>query len=190
LRTFIAIELDDSVRKALARTVNTLAALDDAVKPVAQENLHLTVKFLGETAEALVADVLGALEGVAGNLAPFELDVAGLGAFPGTSRPRVIWAGCKGPPGVLEKLARDVDRCTRFPGTKNEKRPFAAHVTLGRLRRRNGHDASALTRAVNDARSSSWGSTEVNGLSFFMSELSRSGPRYTLLGRAQFGLAG
>jgi len=190
LRTFIAIELADEVKKGLSRAIERLAALDDTVKWVAAGNLHLTVKFLGDVPENLVPELLEALRDITRNVGPFELKVAGLGAFPSVARPRVVWAGCDGPADVLGNLARDVDRATRFTGAKADKRRFVGHITLGRVRGKGGGAGSALARAIDEAGQTVGGTTEVEGLSLFMSELSRAGPTYTLLGRAKFSSVG
>jgi 2'-5' RNA ligase len=190
LRTFIAIELEDAVKQALSRTIGELAGLDRRVKWVERENLHVTVKFLGDIDDNVVPHVLDAMCDVCKDFEPFEFTVTGLGAFPNLSRPRVVWAGCEGPPGVAEKLGRRIDLETRFAGTKVDRRRFVPHVTLGRVRGRNALPSPALGRAIEEASTAVWGSTEVTAATFFMSELSRSGPTYTVLGRAPLGSSG
>ncbi len=149
VRLFVAIELPDEVRSALAATVAALArggASGDAVRWVRPEGVHVTLKFLGATPEALVAAVEGALGAVAVGARPFRLRLAGVGSFggprnpggpPRTGRPaglRVIWAGVAGEVDALAALAARVDGALAALGFPPEQRPFAAHLTLGRVR--------------------------------------------------------
>jgi 2'-5' RNA ligase len=143
---------------------------------VAEENLHVTVKFIGSTDETRVEAVLQALRASTATARAFEVTIRGLGAFPTPSRPRVLWAGLE-PAEPLAALAAEVDRAVAALGVPPEARPFAAHVTLGRVRalRRNPRLADAL------ARPAELGALPVRGVSLMRSELSPRGARYTEL---------
>jgi 2'-5' RNA ligase len=141
---------------------------------VAADNLHVTLKFLGDTDEAHVPGLLDALGTAAAGTAAFEVAVRGLGAFPSPLRARVVWAGLEEAP-ALAGLAGRVDAALAALGVPRESRPFSAHVTLGRVRepRRNPTLAAAL------ARPADFGRLPVTRLSLMRSDLQSRGARYT-----------
>jgi 2'-5' RNA ligase len=143
---------------------------------VAEANLHVTLKFLGQIEETRVGAITEALVAVATRTPAFALDVRGLGAFPTPSRPRVLWAGLE-PAAPLTALAGAVDAALAALGFVRESRAFAAHVTLGRVResRRNPALAAAL------ARPADCGGLPVARVSLMRSELHPRGARYTEL---------
>jgi RNA 2',3'-cyclic 3'-phosphodiesterase len=143
---------------------------------VAEANLHVTLKFLGQIEAARVEPIAEAIGAVAALTPPFELGVRGLGAFPAPARPRIIWVGLE-PAAPLAALAVALDAALGTLGIPRESRPFAAHVTLGRVResRRNPALAEAL------ARPAECGRLPVTRLSLMRSELHPRGARYTEL---------
>jgi RNA 2',3'-cyclic 3'-phosphodiesterase len=143
---------------------------------VADANLHVTLKFLGQVDPARIPEIADAIGKAASRTPAFELDVRGLGAFPSTSRPRVIWAGLEAPR-ALAALAGDVDTALAALGLPRESRPFAAHVTLGRVREPGRHTGLAVALA----RPADVGRVAVSRLSLMRSELSPRGASYTEL---------
>src|SRR5262249_42284620 len=144
---------------------------------VARDNVHLTLKFLGGVETARLGTIERALTTAACAQPVFELAILGLGAFPSRTRPRVLWAGVgAGAPEAASLAARVDDTLVGLPGAR-EIRPFAAHVTLGRVRepRANPRLADALTSAE------SFGVQRVARVSLMRSELSPRGARYTEL---------
>ena len=143
---------------------------------MAETNLHVTLKFLGQIDPARVDAIADGLAAVAARMAAFDLDVRGLGAFPTATRPRVLWVGLQ-PAAALAELAREVDATLGALGLPRESRPFAAHVTLGRVResRRNPSLAAALARPADCGR------LPVTRVSLMRSELNPRGARYTEL---------
>jgi RNA 2',3'-cyclic 3'-phosphodiesterase len=177
VRTFVAVLLPDEIRGRLAQEIDGLRRHASGVAWVAVENLHITVKFLGGVEETRLAEVSAALERAA-TVPAFGVDVRGLGAFPSTTRPRVLWAGAPGAP-EFTRLAEDVDRALVSLGFAPESRGFTPHVTLGRVRepRRN----VALSEALEDAVGHPFGALRVERLSLMRSDLSPRGARYTEL---------
>jgi 2'-5' RNA ligase len=143
---------------------------------VAAANLHVTLKFLGQIEAARVDPIAEAIAAVVARTSVFELGVRGLGAFPSPGRPRVVWIGLE-PAAPLAALAGELDGALGTLGIPRESRPFAAHVTLGRLRegRRNPALAGALARPVDCGR------LVVTRVSLMRSELHPRGARYTEL---------
>lgn len=168
--------LPDAVRAELGTEIGRLRAVARDVAWVAESNLHVTLKFLGVVDEARVGAITEALGAAVSAASAFDVAIRGLGAFPTSSRPRVIWAGLPGAP-ALAALAGEVDRALAELGFPRESRPFAAHVTLGRVRepRRNPALAEALLRPVDVGRMT------VTRVSLMRSDLHPRGARYTEL---------
>ena len=135
MRLFVAVELPDEVRAALAREQARLRALcsrDRDIRWASPESLHLTLKFLGETPAERASIVIAALEALVGFEA-FELKLNGFGFFPDARRPHVFWVGFKAPP-ALGELARRVDSTLANLGFPRENRAYTPHLTLARFR--------------------------------------------------------
>jgi 2'-5' RNA ligase len=172
------------VRARLAAAVERLRPLAPGVAWVARDNVHLTLKFLGNVETARLAEIERALAGAAGaRIAPFDLDIHGLGAFPSRTRSRVLWAGVGAGGAEAAALAAGVEEALAGLGFPREPRPFAAHVTLGRVRepRANPRLADALDT------SAPFGRQRVARVSLMRSELSSRGARYTELAGLRLG---
>lgn len=127
MRLFIAIELPDEVKRGLVAPRRGIPG----VRWVPQEQIHLTLLFLGEVGEEQVAPLCRALAEVSG--APFTLTLSGTGCFPNNRRPRVFWVGLDPQP-ALDRLAEGVKRAAESCGITTEERPFTPHITLARIR--------------------------------------------------------
>lgn len=129
--------LGEGARDAVRDLVDELRA-DATVAGAARirwtvsENLHLTMRFLGPTAADRIAAVAAATEAAAAAERPFEVRLAGAGAFPSTERPRVVWLGIEVGTPELARLAARLDRELVARGWASDSRPFRAHLTLGR----------------------------------------------------------
>jgi RNA 2',3'-cyclic 3'-phosphodiesterase len=136
MRCFVAVDLPDDVRAAVAAVqADARAAAPRAdVGWVDASKMHLTLKFLGEIADDVVADVRAAIERVAGGHAPFELAAGGAGQFPNPARPRVLWVGLTAGLREIGLLAAEIERACLPLGFPLEARPFRGHVTIGRVR--------------------------------------------------------
>jgi 2'-5' RNA ligase len=184
LRLFVAVTLPDEVRGRLVRSQETLRAAQADVSWVKPENLHLTVKFLGDTDRRALARIRPALEAVGRQLVPFSLALCGLGAFGGRV-PRVVWAGVSEGAAPLTDLAERVDAALGRVGVPKEKRGFSAHATLGRVR--SARNADALTAAVGAAGAEAFGGVAVRDFVLMQSELNPQGSVYTVLERFTLG---
>ena len=138
MRTFIAIFPPSKVREALLREARTLAARGN-VRWSRPENVHLTLKFLGEVPEEDLDDVRDILTHVCARHEPFAAETSGYGAFPSAKRARVVWCGIGEGGGRLSLLAEDIERSLEDLGFAREDRAYRPHITLGRAR---GHPAS------------------------------------------------
>jgi 2'-5' RNA ligase len=187
LRLFVALPLPPALRARLATVQQDLGAAGLPFRWSRHQGLHLTLVFVGERPAADVPALAGALVRAVAGLRPIALTLAGLGAFPGLDRPRVLWAGLRGDPAALAALAalhRAVVRELDAAGVPFERRPFRAHVTLGRAAGALGVEpAAALQAAARGAAASSWGTWTAAEVYLMASELRPGGAVYTALAR-------
>jgi RNA 2',3'-cyclic 3'-phosphodiesterase len=178
VRLFLAINLTEDVRRRAYEAAAPLRAAAPAVGWVAERNLHLTLKFLGEVPGGGDEIVRGVQE-AAGRHAGMTLSIGGFGAFPNMRRPRVVWLGVAAEP-RLELLHHDVEVACAALGFAVEGRPFRPHVTLGRVKGAMSPDeARALAVAARSARFRA--GSAVESVDVMRSELSPGGSRYTVL---------
>jgi len=134
LRLFIALPLPHEVEIELDRLVTVLRPKGPDVKWVPAKNIHLTVKFLGDTEEKLVDKIKAAIDEVTAGYQVFETAIDRIGGFPNLAQPRVIWIGGSQPIDEAARMAKEIDRRMHELRFEKEKRPFKAHLTLGRVR--------------------------------------------------------
>lgn len=178
IRTFIAVELNPEIRLSLARDIAVLRSRAPRVKWSKAENLHLTLRFLGDVKENDLEELFDALRGGVAGITPFAVEVRGMGVFPHWRHPRVVWAGCGEGSGDVTRLAGLVeDACVEL-GYEREHRPFSPHLTLGRVKL--PADAEGLRDAVaSGPENKVHGFLDVDEVVVFMSTLRRTGPVYS-----------
>jgi len=191
IRSFIAIELSDEARSVLADLQNRLKAVvpPKTVRWTAPQNIHLTLHFLGEVEVNEVEQVSRAVKTAASHCRPFSLTLTGLGCFPNTRRPRIVWVGVRGETELLVALHQNLGEELKVIDFKPEDRPYSPHLTIGRVK--NGLPRRQLTQLgeVLDQEIRLIGelaTLNVAELSLIKSELTPSGPVYTPLTRAAF----
>lgn len=145
LRTFLAIPLPESLKKQIGTIQSDLQERSSGVRWVKPDNLHLTLRFFGETSHEDLEKIKGSMLSVERIQKPFEVEVQGLGAFPSPRRPRVLWLGLT-PGAPLVDFFRVCQQALEQAGIPPEQRPLAPHLTIGRLRQ-HGSDLSALTES-------------------------------------------
>lgn len=187
LRTFIAVELDEAVRAALAAMQDELRAVVPrrSVRWVRPQGIHLTLKFLGDTPAGRLEDIKQALAAAAAEVPPCSLDVQGLDCFPNQRQPRVIWVGVREPTGRLRALWQAIEAHVAPLGWPTERRGFQPHLTLGRVRREaSSADRQAIGVVVQRANVGWLGSMQVKEVSFISSDLRPTGAVYATLAEA------
>lgn len=185
MRSFIALEIPDDLRAALAAAEARLARTEADVKWVEVSNLHLTLKFLGDVAPERLPRLQQSLAELAAVQRPFELSVAGLSAFPSPAEPNVIWAGLTGGASECMAIWQAVEEVCARLGFPRERKPFTPHLTLGR--RRSGYRLAALSQALRADADTTFGAAVIDSMTLFRSDLRPSGPIYTALGEYRFG---
>jgi 2'-5' RNA ligase len=135
-RLFVAIPIPPPVREAITAVVDSVRAAGDPavrdVRWVRLDGLHLTLRFLGPTDEERVADTAAAVERTARSVDPFDVVIAGGGAFPSVARPRALWLGVADGGAELGATAAKLDDALAEVGWPREERAFRAHLTLAR----------------------------------------------------------
>jgi 2'-5' RNA ligase len=175
MRCFIAVKISAEQRNRIAALIDDFRREDVRVKWVKPENLHVTLKFLGEVDERNFPDMFAALEKSLTSCKEFDFCLKGLGCFPDTRRPRVIWVGIDEGADELKKVARDIDQIMCEFGFKPEKRGFSAHLTIGRVKDPRGIEV--LTNRFDDIKFES-DSCTIDEIIFYQSILKREGPTY------------
>jgi 2'-5' RNA ligase len=186
VRTFLAVPLPEAEKDRLAAVQRDLAAWKSLIKVVSPGLLHITVRFLGNIEESRLQGVKSAAAEGAGRSGPFTLHLAGLGAFPSLTSPRVLWAGLAPGAGLdaLRRLHATLETALATVGFPREERRFAPHITLARTRddlatdqrRRLGAELQHVRERhpLDD-------SFPVGELIVMRSDLRRAGPVYTPL---------
>lgn len=189
MRLFLAVELDEAVRRAAADTARRLSlALDRhgigrGISWVAPASLHFTLHFLGEVDER-TAGVLAERMAEPLQASPFDLALSGLGTFPSSGPPRVIWLGVGEGASGLADAHREIGRRLDDLRIPREHRPFSAHLTIGRVKAPLGPrfaDALAGTTPAAGAR------CLVDHVTLFESRLSPRGATYSVIATARLG---
>ena len=189
IRAFIAIDLTSDIITCL-RQVSTqlrqrLAGVP--VRWVAEENVHLTLKFLGDASVANLEMLQKVLHGEVTAHHSFEFSVGGVGAFPSSHRPHVIWVGIEAP-AALVTLQSGVEGAMERLGYAREARPFSAHLTLGRVSRNaNPRDLHLIGEALEAIKAGFMGIVRVHEVHLYKSDLNPKGAVYTRLFTAPLG---
>ncbi len=189
LRLFFALPLAEDLRDAACALQEQLArACRDGprVKWVERDNLHLTLKFLGERPAEALDEIARVAAEVVAAAAPLTLEVGGVGCFPPQGAPRTIWLGLLDECAALDELAQALDGALVAAGlAEPEERPFRPHFTLGRVKQRQG--GRELRRAIAALAAAPVGTMTVKHLVLLSSELTPRGPVYTERRRFRLG---
>ncbi len=190
VRAFIAIPIPSRIQKQIYQETAPLRTQIDShlVRWVQAKNIHLTLKFLGDTPIDKLDTLKELLAKEMAKIAPFEISVRKVGVYPTLSRPSVIWAGVEGKKNLLT-LHKCVGKVASQIGSVPEKRPFSAHLTLGRVTRKgyNGKARSQIRKVIEKDQGYDFGSVNINAIHLFQSELKRTGAEYRSLFEAKLG---
>jgi RNA 2',3'-cyclic 3'-phosphodiesterase len=182
VRLFVALDIPAEVRENLASFLKEMRGLteklgDKGVRWVRPENLHVTLKFIGEAAAAKLEGIYGALANVHFD-APLDLRFRGLGFFPDESRPTVLWTRLEASAN-LPGLASDIDLASATRGIRRENRPFVPHLTLARFAPPILHEK--LRAAIQRNWDREFGGSQTRKFHLLESKLKPTGAQYTTL---------
>ncbi len=184
IRTFIAIELEEAQRSALAQAQARLKGFSAGrlVRWVAPESIHLTIKFLGGVDAGMIPALERAVQTASAQIPPFDLTIGGIGAFPNPRRARVVWVGLSGQTLMAEQLAGRLEAECGALGFAREERPFSPHLTLGRVKRETRpSDLPLVGEMIEKAGVGELGQLHVSHVSIMKSDLRPTGSVYTQL---------
>jgi len=181
IRTFIAFEIDPGPR--LRRVIDQLGQIGSPVRIPDTPNLHMTLKFLGETPADGITELIRILDEVAGESHRIESVLAGLGVFPDQKKPTVVWAGIRNPRPVVT-LQQQLERRLEVGGWNPDERVYRPHVTIARVNTRRRPVPGSLFQLLARHAETDFGSFRVDGVSLYQSELSPRGAIHTALHRS------
>lgn len=189
-RTFIAIDSDPAMQRRAGGLIDRLRPYAPGARWVEEENLHLTLLFLGDLSDMEIAEACSAVEWVAKANAPFSLRVQGVGAFPDPAKPRAVWLGTGEGREAVCRIQTDLEDAVGHLVARPEKRAFVPHWTLARLGRREDRVSEHLTETLIGLADHDSGELPVGEIAVLASELRPNGPEYYPLARCQLGTSG
>ncbi len=190
IRAFIAIELGNSIRAELASIQAKLKTAGADIKWVAPENIHLTLKFLGNVEREKITAIKNALDTITPQTQPFSISLSEINAFPNLNSPRVVWVGVgqcmdgasrpSNQHANLTLLTSEIEEQLEKLGFPKEARPFFAHLTLGRARSPKGREKlKEIIEDINKCRGLiNQTPARISHISLFQSTLTPAGPIY------------
>ena len=183
IRTFLALDISSELTGALFNVQKKLIKNTTGVKWVKPENIHLTLKFLGAIQKKRVEVVCSVIGQIASEFALFNFTVGGLGAFPSSRNPKVIWAGIN-PNKNLIVLRDKIESVLLSVGVPKEKRPFSPHLTIGRLKDSKGKNS--LRQVLDELKHEQLGTFETSRIVFYKSDLLPTGSVHYILKKVDF----
>ncbi len=179
MRTFIAIDLDEGIKKTISEFIRELDRSDRHIKWIKPPGMHLTLKFMGDINEEKKAEVESVLKKIADRHRPFPLGFKGTGTFPpGKKYPRVLWIGIKENKPLLEIQSRLENELERLQYSR-EQRKYHPHLTLGRVKI--PYHIESVLSLLEKNKERDFGDMTVNRITLFLSTLKPTGAEYTKL---------
>jgi RNA 2',3'-cyclic 3'-phosphodiesterase len=181
LRTFIAVEIPPHVQKKIQQETEPLRKELglSLIRWVPTQNIHITLKFLGDVSPASVDHVTQILRTEADSCPAFDIHIGGLGSFPSLRRPRVLFIGIQAP-AEFEALYRGIESACARLGYESEQRSFSPHLTIGRIRQdASATDQQKIRRALEGITIDALGTARVNSVHLYKSDLKPTGSVYT-----------
>lgn len=181
LRTFLAIDLPSTMHVTIAQKEESLRRDLTGLNWVNSKNLHITLKFLGDTPETKIDDLKQVVQQAVKGVSPFVITLRGFGAFPDKRSPRTIWTGIDSDQNVLDDLALQVEASVISLGFPEEDKPFRPHLTLARIKKDHGEVSQAIEKSGVLTDPFIFGRLLVEQVTLFKSDLRPTGSVYTKL---------
>ncbi|MBU1912010.1 MAG: RNA 2',3'-cyclic phosphodiesterase [Candidatus Omnitrophica bacterium] len=179
MRAFIAVEIDSQTKQKISDLVSCLKKTGPDAKWITEDQMHLTLKFLGNIGEDKVQKISEALSAISDSFKSLKIGFSNIGAFPNLNHPRVIWLGIDEGRGSLEILNGKIEASLEKSGFARENREFNPHLTLARIR--SSKNISNLIKLIGEKNLTPVGEILIDKLSLFQSTLSPKGAVYTLI---------
>jgi len=178
VRSFIAVDIEDeSVLSRILSFQQSLAECGCDLKPVSRENIHITLRFLGELPPNLIEKIKEELSKV--SYSPFNVEFRGTGVFPNLRHINVVWVGIHRGAEELTRIFSQLEPKLRTLGVKPDNRGFSPHLTVARLKSQRNREM--LTKTIMDMENHEFGSIPVNSIKLKKSVLTPKGPIYSTL---------
>lgn len=187
IRSFISIPLATDVRAAAVRLIHRLQKPGDGIQWVPTDNLHLTLKFLGDVENVQIPNVCQRLHKICQDIPPFELLFRGTGAFPNLDRPRTLWVGIEDPSENLRRLAGQLESGMADLGFKPEPRDYRPHLTLGRTRSGGRRGTPEVIQRLRTEQRLRLGAMQADTVHLMASFLEKRGPSYQVMDTISLG---
>jgi 2'-5' RNA ligase len=179
MRTFIAIELNQTIKDTLSRLIQQLDSGGKNIRWVKPQGMHLTLKFLGEVPEDKIPEIQSVLDRVAKDYSRFQLSLKGTGTFPPAAHiPRVIWIGIEKNESI-QQIQASVENELKKMGFPLENRKYYPHLTIGRVKA--PHHLEKVMQTLDRNKQVEFGIMDVSKLTLFKSTLKPTGAEYTIL---------
>jgi 2'-5' RNA ligase len=177
VRVFIAAVLPDEMRKQINTLVEEFRSPNQSIKWVREENVHITLNFLGEVADGNIEELAGIIGKALTGMSPFFVEVGGISAFPSPERPRVLWIGVDDPKQGLKKAYSAIYDALEHSALEvhRETKEYTPHITIGRIKGRFDRNIVQILHSYQDRR---FGGYQVKETVLFRSILHPEGPRY------------
>jgi len=176
IRSFIAVDIrGQGLLGALVRAQDMIRRTGADVKIVEPENLHVTLRFLGELFQSQIEQIADSLKGL--KFKKFEIELRGLGAFPNTRYMNVVWAGITRGAEELARIAEEVEPRVREAGVPSDRKGFSPHVTIARVK--SGRGREHLARVISGMADEEFGHMIIESLALKRSDLRPGGPVYS-----------
>jgi 2'-5' RNA ligase len=184
IRAFIAVELPTELKTELAALETQFKKNSPpVVKWVDPNSIHITLKFLGDTSDTIIDNLLLAMSESVAGVSPFKLEVRYPGAFPAVDRPQVIWVGMQGEMEKLAQLQKNLEKNTEQLGFKRESRAFSPHLTLGRVRdEARPNEIQCIGKLIGETPFAALHNIEVHEINLLKSQLTPAGAIHTIIG--------
>lgn len=183
MRTFIAVDFQTEILDKIEQIGNYFKTQTPvgALKWVAKENLHLTLKFIGEVSPAKINEIKTLTGGVLISSTSFGIEIKGLGLYPTVNKPRVIWLGIENNL-ALVNIHKRLDQALSQAHIKPDNRPFSPHLTIARVRRNTPPDqVRAIGKTISQFKVGSLGISKIETIRIYQSKLNPQGPTYSPL---------
>lgn len=184
VRCFIAIEIPEMIKRDIGELIEFLRKYNVDVKWVIHENIHITLKFLGNTSETLLPRIYESLSHMVLSYKTFCIKISGIGVFPNRKYPRVIWTGIEDTE-ILKRLQKDIEDSMTMLGFKREDKEFHPHLTLGRVKSQKG--MPHLMNELDNIKGKDFGVINVKSIKLMQSKLKQQGAEYSCLYEIPFG---
>jgi RNA 2',3'-cyclic 3'-phosphodiesterase len=179
VRSFLAFDVNDELREYFKHIIHDLQKACADVRWVKPENIHLTLKFLGDVQEGDLDKISSTVAGHCLNVAPVTSFFTGIGAFPDLRCPKIVWGGLDDDSRAITSLAGDLEKSLAGYGIPQEQRPFKPHVTIGRVRSQ--HNVRNLTDLIDEMSSDHIIEQKFTKMILYQSTLTTQGPLYEVL---------